>query len=280
MALTLVVAVLPTRWLGWTGDAADIVRIPIMPLAGMGSRVAGVMRPVNMQRGVAGTVEDMLHVEAQRDRLERLLLQEQLRVAEIEQKLRHIQGLPPQTRTEQPPLLLESEVTGRRPDHPVSGVELHSPAEAAGRVQVGDAVTWDGRWLVGRITRVSDIRLSALPITHPDVGPMMGALLSEGLDVDVVSAPTVRLRQNGNGQLLGEIDRRTEAGIGDRIVLADRAWPASLQAFHVGRVTSVQDIDEAPLRRRLVVEPDVHLYELPWVVIVGRDGTNGGKALP
>ena len=281
LTLTLVVAVLPTRWLAWTGDVADIARIPIMPLAGVGSRVAGVMRPVNMQRGVAGTVEDMLHVESQRDRLERLLLQEQLRVAEMERKLRHIQGLPPLTRTAQPPLLLESEVTGRRPDHPISGVELHAPAEAAGRVQVGDAVTWDGRWLVGRITRVSDIRLSALPITHPDVGPMMGVLLPEGIDmdVDVVSAPVVRLRQDGNGKLLGEIDRRTEVGIGDRVVLADRAWPASLQAFHVGRVTSVQDIDEAPLRRRLVIEPDVHLYELPWVVIVGRDGTDGGKVV-
>lgn len=275
MALTLLLAVLPTRWLGWTGDAADIIRIPIMPLAGVGSRVAGAMRPVNVQRGAAGNVEDLLHVEGQRDRLERLLLQEQLRSAEMEAQLRHIQGLPPRTSSSQPPLLIELDVTGRRPDHPVSGVELHVPAESTGRVQVGDALTWDGRWLIGRITRVSDIRLSALPITHPDVGPLMGVLLPEGVKANAASAPAVRLRQNGRGQLLGEIDRRTDAKIGDRIVLADRAWPVSLQAFRIGRVTAVEDLDEAPLRRRLVVEPEVHLYELPWVVVVGPDGPDG-----
>lgn len=276
MTLTLVVSVLPTRWLAWTADAADIARIPIMPLAGVGSRVAGALRPVTVQRGVAGSVKDMLHIEAQRDRLERLLLEEQLRVAEMETQLRHIQALPPLTRTSRPPLLVKSDVTGRRPDHPVSGVELHVPAGAAGRVQVGDAVTWDGRWLVGRITRVSDIRLSALPVTHPDIGPLMGVLLPEGSDLDVVSAPRVLLRQDGRGQLIGEIDRRTGAAVGDRVILADRAWPASLQAFRVGRVESIQDVDEAPLRHRLVVEPEVHLYELPWVVIVGRDGESSG----
>ena len=274
MALTLLMAVLPTRWLAWTGDAADIVRIPIMPLAGIGSRVAGAVRPVNVQRGPSGSLDDMIHVEGQRDRLERLLLQEQLRSAELEAQLRHIQNLPPRSRSAQPPLLIESEVTGRRPDHPISGVELHVPADATGHVKVGDAVTWDGRWLIGRITRVSDFRVSALPITHPDIGPLMCLLLPDDLDADIDSAPAVLLRQDGRGQFIGEMDRRVQAKIGDRIVLADRAWPNSVQAFRLGIVAAIEDMDEAPLRRRLLVEPEAQLFELPWVVIVGPGDLN------
>ncbi|MBG84078.1 MAG: hypothetical protein CMJ40_05970, partial [Phycisphaerae bacterium] len=78
LGLTLLVAVLPTRWLGWTSDMADIVRIPIMPVAGVGSRLAGAMRPVNIDGNVIGDVADLRELESQRSRIERLLLAEQL----------------------------------------------------------------------------------------------------------------------------------------------------------------------------------------------------------
>tara|TARA_B100001059_G_scaffold74191_4_gene71784 strand:+ start:8040 stop:8879 length:840 start_codon:yes stop_codon:yes gene_type:complete len=271
LGVTLLVAVLPTRWLGWTSDMADIVRIPIMPLAGVGSRLAGAMRPVNIDGNLVGDVADLREMESQRSRIERLLLAEQLRVAELETQLRHLQDLPPDARTRRPPVLIKSEVTGRRPDHPASGVELHVGPELAGRVSQGDAVTWDGRWLVGRVTRVSDFRLSALPVTHPDVGPLMGVILPEDEAVDVASSPRILLKQDGSGNLIGEIDRRSPVAIGDRVILADRSWPSSLQAFKIGRVAKMDDVDAAPLRVRLLVEPEVHLHQLPWVVIVGQD---------
>ncbi len=276
LGLTLLVAVLPTRWLGWTSDMADIVRIPIMPLAGVGSRLAGAMRPVNIDGNLIGDVADLREMESQRSRIERLLLAEQLRVAELETQLRHLQDLPADPNSRRPPVLIKSEVTGRRPDHPASGVELHVGSELAGRVREGDAVTWDGRWLVGRVTRVSDFRLSALPVTHPDVGPLMGVILPETEEVDVASAPRVLLKQDGGGNLIGEIYRRSTVTIGDRVMLADRSWPASLQAFKIGRVIAMDDVDAAPLRVRLQVEPEVHLHQLPWVVIVGQDA--GGVA--
>ena len=271
LGLTLLVAVLPTRWLGWTSDMADIVRIPIMPLAGLGSRLAGAMRPVTIDGNLIGDVADLREMESQLNRMERLLLAEQLRAAELETQLRHLQDLPEETSLRRPPVLVKSEVTGRRPDHPASVVELHVGSEIQERVDVGDAVTWDGRWLVGRLTRVSDFRLSALPITHPDIGPLMGVLLPHDDDVQVAAAPRVLLRQDGKGNLIGEIDRRSNPKPGDRVILADRSWPASLQAFMIGRVASVQDVVEAPLRVRLLVEPEVQLHQLPWVVIVGQE---------
>ena len=91
-----------------------------------------------------------------------------------------------------------------------------------------------------------------------------------GKNIDFSKA--VLLRQNGRGQLIGEMDRRTTVKLGDRLVLADRAWPESVQAFRLGRVTAMEDMDEAPLRQRILVEPETQLYELPWVVIVGPDG--------
>ncbi|MCH2153766.1 MAG: hypothetical protein MK089_10545 [Phycisphaerales bacterium] len=277
LAVTLVVAVLPTRWLSWTADAADIVRIPVVPLASIGNRLAASLRPMRVLRSPAGT-DDILEVEGQRDRLERLLRSEQMRTAELEEQLRHLQGLPASTRLVAPPLLLQSEVTGRRPDHPVSGVELQLPLEAVDRVRIGDAITWDGRWLVGRITRVSDFRLSALPLTHPDIGPLRTLVLrgEDGIDTAVPAL----LRQDGRGEFVTEVDRRAGISIGDRIILSDRGWPASLQAFQIGRVVELSDVDEAPLRRRLRVEPQVHLHELPWVVIVGRDTIEPSEVRP
>ncbi|MBG83684.1 MAG: hypothetical protein CMJ40_03950 [Phycisphaerae bacterium] len=191
--------------------------------------------------------------------------------------MRHLQDLPPDSTTRRPPVLIKSEVTGRRPDHPASGVELHLGSELSGRVSEGDAVTWDGRWLVGRVTRVSDFRLSALPITHPDVGPLMGVLLPDDAEVDIAAAPRILLKQDGSGSLFGEIDRRAAVAVGDRVILADRSWPASLQAFKIGRVISMDDVDAAPLRVRLHIEPEVHLHQLPWVVIVGQDSRRGGQ---
>ena len=114
LMVTLVVALLPTRWLAWTADAADIVRIPVVPLASIGNRLAASLRPMRILRSPSG-IDDILEVEGQRDRLERLLRGEQMRTAELEEQLRHLQGLPASTRLVAPPLMLQSEVTGRRP---------------------------------------------------------------------------------------------------------------------------------------------------------------------
>ena len=152
------------------------------------------------------------------------------------------------------------------------------PLEAVDRVRIGDAITWDGRWLVGRITRVSDFRLSALPLTHPDIGPLRALVLRGDEQID--TAVPALLRQDGRGQFVAEVDRRAGISVGDRLILSDRSWPASLQAFQIGRVTELSDVDEAPLRRRLQVEPEVHLHELPWVVIVGRDAIEPSEVSP
>ena len=122
---------------------------------------------------------------------------------------------------------------------------------------------------MGRVTRVSDIRISALPVTHPDIGPVMSRAVNATRGV--TGSPRMQLRQDGAGGFLAEVDRRAGVAVGDEVILDDRSWSPGLQAFHLGRVTALADVDEAPLRQRIRVIPEVHLHELPWVVIVGSE---------
>ena len=101
----------------------------------------------------------------------------------------------------------------------------------------------------------------------------MGVIMPETEEVDAASAPRVLLKQDGGGNLIGEIDRRSTvtSGIGS----CSRIKLACLCGLH-RRVIAMDDVDAAPLRVRLQVEPEVHLHQLPWVVIVGQDA--GGVA--
>ena len=46
----LAVSIAPASWLGWTGDVADVVRAPIMPLSRAGTSIASWLRPPRGKR--------------------------------------------------------------------------------------------------------------------------------------------------------------------------------------------------------------------------------------
>lgn len=274
LLLTAVAALLPTNWLYWTRDLSDVIRLPITPVAHAGNRLAGILRPVDASDGL--NTEDLRGrlelLETERDRYERLYRAQRLRSQELAAQLRLLQHLPESVlRAPRPPMILPSDVTGRDPRDVVSAVELDLVPEIADRVQEGDVATWKHQYLVGRVVRISSFRVTVLPVTHPDTGPVQ-AVLVDSQDQDLAAPPPrLLLKPLGDGTFAGEINHRYATAPGDEVVLADPGWPAWAQALHVGNVESVRQLDEAPLRDLVIIRPRYQLFELPHVMLLAGD---------
>lgn len=285
LALTGVVAILPTGWLHWTRDLSDVIRLPITPMAHAGNRLAGWLRPVDSVDGL-NTVElrsRLLLLESERDLYERLFRAQRLRSQELAGQLRLLQRLPDSVlRAPRPPLILTSDVTSRDPRNVVSPVELKLLPEISDRVVEGDVATWEHQYLVGRVARISSFRVTVLPLTHPDIGPVQGVVLAAG-DMDIAATPPrVLLKPLGDGTLAAEINHRYGTSVGDEIVLADPAWPEWAQALNLGRVEEVRQLDEAPLRDLIIIRPRYQLYQLPHVMLLARNEEDvvAGEVVP
>lgn len=285
LVLTGVIALLPTSWLSWTRDLSDVVRLPITPLAHAGNRLAGMLRPVDASDGLHS--EDLRGqlelLESDRDRYERLYRAQRLRSQELAAQLRLLQHLPESVlRAPRPPMILPSDVTGRNPRDVISPVELELEPEIVDRVLEGDVATWKHQYLVGRVVRISPFRVTVLPVTHPDTGPVQAVLVDPGNRDITAPPPRLLLKPLGDGTFAGEVNHRHGTTVGDEVVLADPAWPDWAQALQVGTVEEVRQLDEAPLRDLVIVRPRFQLFELPHVMLLARDGEGlaSGDATP
>lgn len=274
LVLTGLVALLPTAWLHWTRDLSDVLRLPITPVAHMGNQLAGMLRPVASNDGMneADLREQLQLLEVDRDRYQRLFRAQRLRSQELASQLRLLQDLPEAlVRSPRPPIILATDVTARDPGDVVSAVEVQISPEIDQRVVVGDVATWLNERLVGRVAHRSRFRVTILPLTHPDTGVIQAVVLDPARESTGAPPARVLLKPLGDGQFAAEIDHRLGTTPGSDVVLADPTWPTWAQALHVGRVESVRQLDEAPLRDLLIIRPGVQLHELPHVVLLARD---------
>ena len=274
LLLTVVASLLPTGWLYWTRDLSDVIRLPITPVAHAGNRLAGILRPVDATDGL--NTEDLRGrlelLETERDRYERLYRAQRLRSQELASQLRLLQNLPESVlRAPRPPMILASDVTGRNPRDVISAVELDLVPEIAERVLEGDVATWKHQYLVGRVVRISPFRVTVLPVTHPDTGPVQAVLVHNRNQDLSTPPPRLLLKPVGDGTFAGEVNHRHGTAVGDEVVLADSGWPAWAQALELGRVESVRQLDEAPLRDLIIIRPKYQLFELPHVMLLARD---------
>lgn len=264
--LTMGLALAPAPWLGWTGDVADVVRAPIMPLSRVGTSIASWLRPPRDVSGRPVGEAEIEQLREDRDRFEQLWQAQRVRADDLAHRLRHLEGLPESAyRSPRRPLVLDAEVTGRDPRDPRSPIELRTPREGADRLHVGDIAVWGGHRLLGRISHVSAIRLMVLPLSNPEAGPIEVALAGvEGAGM----LPRMVLRQSGAGQFTADIDRRIPVEPGAILVLADPRWPAWALGLEVATVERVETIDDAPLRRRLIARPAVDAPAISQVAIL------------
>ncbi len=268
VALTLVLALLPASWLGWTADLADLVRIPVMPLAHVGTRLSGWVRPPMEPGDLPGEETERSAVAiAERDEYRQLYNQQRLRADELADQLRTLQGLPPTAlRNPMPPLVLPMDITGINPSDPSSHVELKLMREARGRVVEGDLAVV-GHDIVGRIARIGAIRVELRPIPNSETGLVRGAVMAAFPGANREPIP-VLLKGDGRGALHGEVDARSGVVVGDLVVLDEPSWPAVGRGLVLGRVMAAAPMDEAPLRRALRVVPQRRARDQAWVIVL------------
>ena len=254
--------VVPTRWLRpWTPELAALLYVFVQPLGQLGVTVRHWLRPVNDE--FTGEVQKLVE---DRDELRVLLHAARARNRELEEEISELgaarkfhQGVEIDT--------VFARITGRSPDRAGGLVRLNAGARHG--VRAGTVAVFRGGHLIGRIE--SDVgRLSSVlvPITHPASGLIEAMILpGDDPDVPVEAAARIQLAPDGEGLLVGELDKADIVRAGDIVRLSDPAWPQSAQGMTLGLVASVRGDERRPLLNLVTVKPRYQAHRLASVTL-------------
>ena len=161
------------------------------------------------------------------------------------------------------------DITGKRPNDIAGIVELKLIRGASEKFMVGD-IAVVGSDIVGRILRIGLTRIELIPVTHKEVGLTRATIVPahptrnrSSLLADII------MQSNGDSVMLAEVLATSGVQIGDLVQLDDSSWPAVGIGYTLGVVVDVAQLDEAPLRHRVVIEPRRRARDLSKVVVFG-----------
>ncbi len=275
LGLMLVLSLLPARWLvGWTAEVADFANVALTPSKHALSSIRHWLRPVPDPIDAAPEAVRELEEQLELARryykgleIEREMLLE--RIALLEQAKRR-SGAGEATRT------LFGTVVGTTPPSARSAGSLQLNIGAMHTVMPGMIATWEGDIFVGRVAEsVQRFSSSVIPSTAlpgftvqffpPDRNlsardAPRGVLASRGGLAGAGGAWTVDLTQPG------------DVAVGWVVLVAEERWPRASLGLRVGLVESVQVRDDAPLMRRITVQPFVDPFRVSHVVLTDERG--------
>ena len=90
----------------------------------------------------------------------------------------------------------------------------------------------------------------------------------------------------GDGTFIADVDERLNVLVGDEAVLDDPTWPDTSSGLIIGRLTSIEDLEDKPLRKRLVITPDVYAHNVAKLTLKIEEDefeiaeAGGGEDLP
>jgi hypothetical protein len=272
VVIIITISMFPVTLLGWTADVADVFRIPVTPFSHVGMLIKSWVRPAIEPFDMPTDEKERNDLAvAERDHYRQLYHAQMLRSTELAGQLRMMQSLPETAlRNPLPPLVISVDLTGIKPSNPSGTVELKLSRATVDRILEGD-VAIVGRDIVGRITRVGLTRMELLPLTHKDSGYIKASIVPAHplgdtrpqLLAEIVVQPT------DGGIFISEVHANSEVLEGDLVILDDPAWPISGKGLILGEVRSIRQLDEAPLRNFLTIEPRRRAREYTIVVVLG-----------
>ncbi len=269
LAATLVVALLPAKWLTpWTSDLAGVATIPLAPFGEAGNEFASLLRsPADPLRELSDEARRRLEdAEAERERFARLYRFSQQRIAELEEQLSMFNRLP-LDELEAPVTPVEAAVIARQPDDP-SGIVYLNHGPNAGVVP-GVIAVYGAGYLLGRVIEVERLRSALQPLTHRGAGYLRGAVIPASDPTrSFRDASIVHLQPTEDGLLRGDAERSAAIAEGDIVCLSDPTWPAAAQARVIGHVESVTVKDEEPLRNVITVRPRHQVRDVSRVILL------------
>lgn len=279
IVLVTIIALLPTRLLGWVGDLSSIVRLPVAPLGDLGNTAAAWLRPIPVphEEFSPDAQKLVLNLEEQRDRYERLYHASTQRIADLQEQLQQLQQVPIDT-LEAPVSLLRAQITTRNPSEPNAPVQLNRGSRQG--VATSSIAVYNGVNLIGRVAEVTAVSCSLHPLTHAGTGLIRAAVMPAADNtITVNEAARVALKPVGNGSFLGDVSSDRAVKIGDTVRLFDSAWPMSAQAMIIGVVVEVHTKDNQPLRNEIVVKPRYTVSQLSDVTLIVEDQSAGGNSI-
>lgn len=265
--LAFFLSLLPARALvGWTGEVASLLTLPLVPLQHGGRIVAAWIRPA-----VGETFAEREAAETlARERDEARTLYRRLEL-ENERLRREIEMLSAAT-ARSPGLAVRAvraSAVVANPPGPRSGAgTLKLNAGLRQGVEAGMVATRDGDTLVGRVVgKPAALSSDAVPIGG--AGAIEVVLLPPGESIELAKAPRGILKPDGRGGFTCELGRSAAVAVGWTARLADDRWPRAAQGLRVARVTAAAPLDSSPLHLRLELAPAVDPLEAVEVVLLG-----------
>ncbi len=264
LLVTILLALAPRSLLGWTSDFAEIVRVPMRPFSHVGVRLGYWVRPPDLEFiDVPEEARELVdHLLREVDSYKQLYAAEQMEVASLRHTLEQIQRVPPESRLRV--RLLGASITARTPADGFAPVQLNRGS--AYDVSIGTIALYEGVHLVGRISDLSSMGSTLLPLVHQNIGLMRARIAIPGL-TEIEKFPQVMLEAPGDGTFLTMVDEIEAIQIGDEVILDDPTWPAAARGMTIGFLTSIDSIDDQPLRKRVIITPRFQLYQLSRVTL-------------
>ena len=264
VGLTFAAALLPTGWLGWTSILADVINVPLQPLMDAGLGIATWIRPADDRFAGASVELRRLRVELEKTRA--LLYGARLRSEALEEEIGELQAA---RRLHQGAEInpLYARVTARSPDRARGPVRLNAGSRHG--VVPGTVAVYRGVHLIGRVADgVSRLSCHLVPITDPAAGLVEAIILPADDPLAAVkTAPRLQLAPDGNGTLVGDLDRSIVVSRGDIVRLSDPSWADSAQGMIVGLVESTSTKDLQPLLSSIVVRPRYQAHRVESVTL-------------
>lgn len=262
--ITLALSLTPDRYLGWTNDIAEIIRVPTRPFSHLGIVMGNWLRPpTSFDSDVPEESKEYVdHLKSERDKFMQLYAAEQMEVASLRQTLEQIQRVPIEAR--RPLRLLGASITAHSPTDRFGPVQLNRGSRAG--VTPGDIAVYNGVYLVGRISDVSTFGSTLVPLTNVATGLMLVKITPpDTRDISVLNL--VQLQPNGDGTFIADVESGFDIEVGYEAILSDRTWPDAARSMVIGTVASIDPIDDQPLRNRIVIKPRFHVSELSRVTL-------------
>ena len=259
VAVLVVTALMPVRYLEWTGWVGGFVATVVTPVSDPIRRVSGWMAPPTR---VEEPGEQERALERDRDEFRRRFFIEKRRVADLEARIADLEaGF--RRAPEAAVSLLTRHVVGMSSD--ASSGLLRVRAGRADGVTKNTVTTVRGVQLHGQVVSVDRLECVVMPITEPESGLLGGRVLLNRAGDAFLSC---QLAPSGSGTFRGDVefrdppagatiadavDKRLRPGV--EVVLDDPAWPESAQMFTIGIVERVEPDEDQPLRSNIVVRP-------------------------
>ena len=270
IGIPVFLSLLPASWLGWTSDIADLVRVPITPISHIGTLMTGWVRPAPE---LPGQPEEELErnelVGAERNLYRQLWTAQMLRATELADQLRELQSLPESAlRNPQPPISVPVDITGKRPSDVAGTIELKLVAGAKERVRIGDIAVVDLD-IVGRVSRIGMTRIELNPTTHKETGLTRAAIIPARTQTGRPPLlAEIILQCSGSAEMYADVLATSGVKKGDLVMLDDPSWPRSGAGLTLGIVDSIVQLDEAPLRQRVIILPRRRARDFSRVIIL------------